>query len=841
MKSFSDALGVSALVDGAPSRTEKGRRASLAAQEGFVATRLAAPGDRKLAFCTVAVSAAIFLAAIPFAKQPLAPVWAFIPSYQAALVVCDLVTAALLIGQLRFSRSAALFVLGVGYLFTAALAVAHALSFPGVFAPGGLFGADAQSTAWLYMFWHGGFPLFVLGYALLKRSSATLPQSKLGATLIAGIIAACAFAVAFTWTATGGVALLPPLMQGNHFTPAQSIVISSVWLLSLVALLVIWRARVHTVLDLWLMVVMCAWLFDIGLSGVFNAARFDLGFYAGRLYGLLAASFVLVVLLLENASLHARLALEHERDRRALARHAERLRILAAIDQAMLAEQSAEAIAAAVIQPLRELLDVPRAIVNRFDLASGTVEWVAAAGRRRTHVGPGVRYSIALMGDVQALRKGEPQLIDVNALPPGPEVEALLASGVRWYMAVPMISGGELIGALSFGGESRDFRTEQLNIAREVAMQLAIATAQMRLLERVKAQAGGLAERFRLLVEGVKDYAILTIDTEGRVTSWNAGAELIKGYASAEILGRHFSLFYPEEARAQGWPERELQLAASQGRFEDEGWRVRKDGGRFWANVVITAMRDEAGVIRGFSKITRDLSERKHAEQALQALNQELESFTYSVSHDLRAPLRAIDGYARMLDEDYANRLDVEAQRLIGVVRANARRMGQLIDDLLAFSRLGRQQPTRVRLDMSALAREAADELRGGRPATIAVAPLPSAQADHALLRQVWTNLIGNALKYSAKQAEARVDIGAREEAGENVYWVRDNGAGFDMRYAEKLFGVFQRLHRADEFEGTGVGLAIVQRIVARHGGRVWAEGAPGAGACFYFSLPKEP
>jgi len=570
--------------------------------------------------------------------------------------------------------------------------------------------------AGIYMFWHYGFPLFVIAYALLRDASLTRATAELGGVLVGGVVAVAA---ALTWLATAGESALPPIMQGNRYTPAMIFVVSSVWLASLAALLALWRQRAYRVLDIWLMVVMCAWLFDIGLSAVFNAGRFDLGFYAGRIYGLAAASFVLVVLLLENTSLHARLALEHERDQRSLARHSERLRILAAIDQAVIAEQSADAIAAAVIQPLRELLDVPRAIVNRFDLASGTVEWVAAAGRRRTHVGPGVRYSLALMGDVQALRKGEPQLIDVHALPPGTEVEALLASGVRWYMAMPMIAGGELIGALSFGGEGRDFRAEQLNIAREVAAQLAIATAQTRLLERVKAHAA-------------------------------------------------------------------------------------------------------------------ELEAKVHERTA------ELESFSYSVSHDLRAPLRAIDGYARMLEEDYAGRLDAEAQRLIGVVRANARRMGQLIDDLLAFSRLSRQQPARARLDMSALACEVGHDLRGNRPATIEVAPLPPAQADAALLRQVWTNLIGNALKYSAKKAEARVDIGAREDAGETVYWVRDNGAGFDMRYAQKLFGVFQRLHRADEFEGTGVGLAIVQRIVARHGGRVWAEGEPGAGACFYFSLPKE-
>ncbi|HWI38948.1 MAG TPA: ATP-binding protein, partial [Burkholderiales bacterium] len=472
------------------------------------------------------------------------------------------------------------------------------------------------------------------------------------------------------------------------------------------------------------------------------------------------------------------------------------------------------------------------------------------------------RYSLALMGDEDALRRGEPQVVDVAALPAGAERDALLASGVRWYMAVPMIAGGELIGALSFGHDRGDFSTDQVNIATEVAAQLAIATAQTRLLERVRAHAAELEakvrertaqledlyedvrqneERMRLLVESVSDYAILTLDPRGHVSSWNTGAKLIKGYAAEEIIGRHFSVFYPRETAEAGWPAKELELAAERGHFEDEGWRVRKDGTRFWANVVITAMRDEAGAIRGFSKITRDLSERKLAEDRVKALNKELESFSYSVSHDLRAPLRAIDGYAQMLEEDYVAKLDSEAQRLLGVVRGNARRMGRLIDDLLAFSRLGRQEPALQRIDMTRLAREVAEELRGTQPVAIELAELPPANADPALLRQVWVNLIGNAIKYSAKKPAPRVVVAGREAGPENVYSVTDNGAGFDMRYAEKLFGVFQRLHRAEEFEGTGVGLAIVQRVVARHGGRVWAEGRPGEGASFHFSLPRAP
>ena len=226
-------------------------------------------------------------------------------------------------------------------------------------------------------------------------------------------------------------------------------------------------------------------------------------------------------------------------------------------------------------------------------------------------------------------------------------------------------------------------------------------------------------------------------------------------------------------------------------------------------------------------------------EAELAALRRTQSIFALGLSHDLRAPLRAVDGYARMLEEDYRERLDEEGQRLLRVVRDSSARMGRLIDDLLAFSRLSRQQPAARRVEMAALVAEAAAEARGESRAALDLAPLPDADADRAMLKQVWLNLIGNAFKYSAKRADARVEIGARQEIGEVVYWVRDNGVGFDMRYAAKLYGVFQRLHRAEEFPGTGVGLAIVQRVVTRHGGRVWAESKLGEGACFYFSLPR--
>src|SRR5438552_8707541 len=268
----------------------------------FLSTLPAGRGERRLALTVVFVSAAIFLSAVPFAKMPLAQISAFIPIYESALVINDLITAVLLFGQFSFLRSRSLCVLASGYLFTALMTVSHALTFPGLFSPTGLLGAGPQSTAWLYMFWHGGFPLLVIAYALLKSPDleAGRQQGRPIFAILGSAAAALVAAAAFTLLATAGQSWLPAIMRESHYTPAMTTVIALTWGLSLLALGILWRRRPHSILDVWLMVVLCAWLFDIGLAVVLNAGRFDLGFYAGRIYGLLAASFVLVVLLLEN-------------------------------------------------------------------------------------------------------------------------------------------------------------------------------------------------------------------------------------------------------------------------------------------------------------------------------------------------------------------------------------------------------------------------------------------------------------------------------------------------------------------------------------------------------------
>jgi len=338
------------------------------------------------------------------------------------------------------------------------------------------------------------------------------------------------------------------------------------------------------------------------------------------------------------------------------------------------------------------------------------------------------------------------------------------------------------------------------------------------------------------------------------------GSYALTGYRPAELeaggIVAYGDLIHPED-REGLWTACQASLAAKT-RCDNEYRLVAKTGETKWVWERAEGVYAPDGVLIGIEGFITDITERKRAEQEIKALNealearvarrtaqlagsnQELESFSYSVSHDLRAPLRVIDGFSKALLDDYRDRLDETAMDHLRRIRAAAERMGRLIDDLLELARVSRTSMRHEPVDLSALAQAVASALRATEPERAVEVVIESgmtARGDHRLLRIALENLLGNAWKFTGRTERPRIEFGVRRDDDEAVYWVRDNGAGFDMAYADRLFGTFQRLHTAAEFPGTGVGLAIVRRVVQRHGGRVWAEGAPGKGAALYFTL----
>jgi len=354
-------------------------------------------------------------------------------------------------------------------------------------------------------------------------------------------------------------------------------------------------------------------------------------------------------------------------------------------------------------------------------------------------------------------------------------------------------------------------------------------------------------ESVHQMMDSRGDYAIFMLDSRGCVASWNKGAHHIKGYSRQEIIGKDFSVFYAAEDRASGKPERDLAIAARDGRFEEEAIRVRKDGSTFWGNIVLSAVRDRTNTLAGFVKVTRDLTERRGAQerafaadQALKAVNAELEAFTYSVSHDLRAPIRQIEGFSKILGEHLGKHIDPQVAYYLQRIQEGSQQMSRLVNDLLDLAQIGQKQTSPRLISLDSLIAQVLANVRGeitDRDIEWQVDSFPAVVCDPGLMHIAFTNLLSNAVKYTRPRKKAVIEIGHMVADGQLVIYVRDNGVGFDMKYADKLFGVFQRLHRAAEFEGDGVGLATVQRIIRKHNGRVWAESAPDGGATFFFTL----
>lgn len=401
-------------------------------------------------------------------------------------------------------------------------------------------------------------------------------------------------------------------------------------------------------------------------------------------------------------------------------------------------------------------------------------------------------------------------------------------------------------------GDELDAIAVGLNtLGEELSDLLEAKKAQIELLEGTNAGLeSNVAERtaelmqykYALDVAGVVEIT----DTDGTIIYGNNNKIRLTGYARDEFIGANANLvnsgYHTKEFFQHLW-----DTIKAGNVWKGEIKNKAKDGSYYWVDTTIVPFLDANGKPYQYMAIKYDITLKKLLQEEeqeraaeLKAVNKELESFSYSVSHDLRAPLRAVDGYALMLEEDFSHVLDAEGNRLLGVIRTNAQYMGNLIDDLLNFSRLGRRGVKKAKVNMTELVENVLIEMRETQTITanITLQPLHQAMADKSLLTNVFVNLISNAIKYSSKKAEPKVEIKSEEVEGEVVYSVSDNGAGFEMEYVNKLFGVFQRLHTTDEFEGTGVGLAIVQRIIHKHGGRVWAHGEVDKGATFYFTLP---
>lgn len=355
-------------------------------------------------------------------------------------------------------------------------------------------------------------------------------------------------------------------------------------------------------------------------------------------------------------------------------------------------------------------------------------------------------------------------------------------------------------------------------------------------------------QRFQAVAETAND-AVVSADHHGNITYFNPATERIFGYAAAETLGQPLTLLMPERFHDAHRKGLERFLAGGEARVIGKTVELvgrRKNGVEFPIDLSLASWKMDEETY--FTGILRDISARKTAEEQLhdyatqlEATNKELEAFSYSVSHDLRAPLRSIDGFSQVLVEDYAGQLDESGKDHLNRVRAAALRMGELIDDMLQLSRVTRAEMRREPVDLSVLAESVVADLRRLEPqrqVEIVIAPRLRAEGDPQLLRIALVNLLSNAWKFTSRQTAARIELGAQDTGSEHAFYIRDNGVGFDMAYAGKLFGAFQRLHAMSEFPGTGIGLATVQRIINRHGGRIWAEGTVGQGATFYFALP---
>ncbi len=776
----------------------------------FLATLPATNRDRMVALAVVGVSAVLFAIAAVFATIPLTPVPAFIASYQSALALNDLITAILLFSQFSLLRSRALLLLASGYLFTAGAAIIHALSFPGVFAPTGLFNAGPQTTAWLYQIWHGIFPLVVLGYALLKdRDGGAKIRGSLRSAMLGSIVAVGLTLSVAVWIVTAKHDLLPTLLSDGHFTSYLTAALATELALSLAALLVLWFRRPHSVLDIWLMAVMCAWLFDVALSGILNAARFDLGFYAGRIYGLCAASIVLAVLLIDNNALQAQLA-----------RLLGALRLQAASEREHRTER--ERLLSAVVESSNDAI-ITKALDGRI------TSWNRAAEQLFGFTAAeAVGKSIDLI--VPPDRRAEVHDI-LNRVGRGERIEHYETSRVHRdghsldvSLSISPIrsAAGDIIGASKSARDLTESNLTQKALNQEI-------------------------EERRRIFETSHDLILVT-DTAGNFIQVSPSVTSILGYEPADMVGHSAVEFiHPDDLDNTRSEMRAARRGQNKRNFETR--YIGKNG----KPVALNWTGTWSEPVRRHFFIGRDLTEKQAADahirqvQKMDAIGQ----LTGGVAHDFNNILTVITGTIGILEEAVADQPGLVA--IARLIDEAAERGANLTKHLLAFARKQPLQPMEV--EVNGLMLEAAKLLHPTLGEQIVIIPL---LADDAWTAMVDPNQLTTAILNLALNArDAMPDGGKLTLESRNVFLdeayasmhsevtvghyvmiaVSDSGTGIPAALLERVFEPFFTTKEVGK--GTGLGLSMVFGFIKQSGGHIKIYSEEGHGTSIKMYLPR--
>jgi PAS domain S-box-containing protein len=759
----------------------------------------AGPASRRLALGLFAASLAMFVALIPVADRFVGIANWFIPLYQPVVVINDLITATLLFGYLRLHRQLAILVLACGYLYSALMASIHLLSYPGVFAPGGVVGGGAQTTGYLHVFWHTGFPLCVIGYALLKDKGrrARGPAAEL---LAAGVTLACA--AALSALAILGNDFLPPMLAGVHYSAWFNLGRYGQWIMTAVALAVLFTRRSPSAMDLWLMVVLSAWFFEIGLVAIVNAGRWDVGFYAGRVYALFASSFVLVMLLTEHVSMYRDLA-RAEKTSRAAARLRERQQTL------RMALQAGQMGAFS--------LDLPR----RRAWWSPELEHMLGFASRTLFPEPDALLQYVLPEDRTALRQ---RIFESIRRRGACEAEFRLrtARGDTLWLHLRAQAEYDEHGApvSAFG---------------------VIANISDR--KRSEEVAAELEAHFRTLADEIPQLAWMS-SPDGGVYWLNRRWYEYTGLDAEGSMGWRWQQAY-EPADLPAADQRWRHSLGTGEPYEMESRLRRADGHYFPFLTRIVPLKDGDGRVLHWFGTHTDITAQTEARNALRLADQRKDEFLATLAHELRNPLAPIRNAAALLTR--FSQLPPQVERALAVIDRQSRHLARLVDDLLEVSRITQGKVTLRRQAVSLVdclsdalhAVEGALKTAGHEVALHITDDPLCADADATRIAQCFLNLLNNAIKFTPHGGIIRIE--AERSGQEARVTIADSGIGIAPEHLQDIFGLFSQVAPALERSqgGLGIGLSLVKGFVELHGGTVVAASeGHGHGTTFTVRLP---